>query len=733
MAEESNAVNPGGVVQGQPASGNPTQLRIAANAGIPIAGNIGDGQQDRTMDAIYKLAGGVLDPLIEQNSQEQYFEGVQRAAAGEAVKDIVKDQPAITQIFGPSAAVVGARTYAKQKAISEFGARMAEQMPKLAEQGPEALTRAASDTMNSLRTGDKMVDGALSLAMADQLAPLYKQHATQHYTYNQKLAKREQMGTWAGDMDAYEAQAKAAASPDGGVSAADKEALGANLLGRIVPFGDQTDDSYEDSIKQTLVTQARKGNFHVIDLMKRTGILGALDQDSQAQLEGVFKAAGGQALQKLYQTNPELAFKAATIARDHKQNPRLIPGKMAELNAEAARISGVPIEYAQLMPWAQADNLVGQVMTAQLNEQQTAAKKQQTIIDKEVEEQSKRAYAVSQFMFPGAIDTAVATGQLNSEQVENAMGSVLQTRPQPEQLARILANSPERKFKTAATLISNLMANPQDTPGVQTVARIYDSLRTQAPENASSIIGSYFSEKQADLVERYLDYTRQGAAPEAAWASAQVLSTAGKDQLPSSAKTEMHKAIRAVVEKENETWYNRNLVTDQTLRTIEAMTNAAARTGGSFGDTKHTAMEAYGRAKARGLQVFGQHAVLGSATDPSLLEWFGHAKDNAGPEASADAFNDVLTEGAKSLGLTLDSYVIMRRQMADGTPRFLVQLQAGERIQNFSFTGADVLARAKKKAETPKVGPITSTGAGRGAATTMSAGPGALSIPSPFQ
>lgn len=630
----------------------------------------------RTSELLLKMGGEVLAPKIAEAKQAQFQAGLQRAMAGEAVADIVADQPWYTQIFGPSSAAQGARAYAVAQRVAQFGADMERQMPKLAEQGPEALNASITKLMTDLRTGDPLADAAIQAQMVDQMAPLYKRHAKEHYLYQQRQASEAQVNSWLSQGAAYQQRAKAAAQGDKSVSAADVQADFERLLGSMGAFADQSDESYDRNVAGFLEMSAGQGNYHVIQAFRKNGLFDGLPPEQRQRLEQVFRSQGARALQEVL---PQLAVETAMFTKDMTQNPALIPQRAAELNAKAAALSGVPVEYAQLIPAVQLDNIAGSVLTAQARA--AAAQAQDGL---------KMAVAQQALTSPAGAGAYIQTGVADEKAVEAAALQMWGQLDAPGRAA-LLNRNPGVKLGAIAATLQAALNTDKDTPGLQQAAAVFQGLDATQK-------GAYFSEAQVKLLNRYVAY----GGGEGAWATARVAVPLAQDLLSAGEKGEVAKAVRSWAEKKNETWYYRNTVDDQSLRTIEAVIGRSVKDRGLM-DLDTSVQAALGRAVDQGqLQILGKHAIIGDGRGQQPLQQLFAQNRGAGPvgpTAAADAFEAVLSERAAALGAKLDTYTIMRQPDVRGEARFLVTLWANDREETIRLTSEEIRARAGKVAD----------------------------------
>lgn len=662
----------------------PAQSGASAQA-APIAPGISIGAPGvsdvgaKTFRAINDLASGLLQPKIKQAMQEQYIGGVQRAMTGEALGEIIKDQPWYTDIFAPSSALAGARTYTSQQAIAQWAGKMAEDMPKLAKGSPEELRSAAVGALQGFMTGDASADSLITSGVVEHMAPLFKQHAKEHYVYVQKLASSAQIEAWTATGATYQRLAATAASGKGTVSPEDVDAGKARLLGSIAPFADQSDDSYDRNIAHFLEASATGGNFQVIKLFKEAGLYDKITPDRKASLDRTLGVAGRKTLD---QKMPDFAMDVAMLVNDMTQNPKDIPAKVLALNARAAAVTGVT--EADLIPLSQLDNLIGNVMRHQAAAEVANAK---AVPAPDV----GVSIAESQMdLGPGALDQAVKTGLVKETDAERAGIKRWTLAATPEAKAKVLNSRTLAAFDTAKSEFVVTLRAEEFHPGVGKMAETYARL-------AENVKPLYFNEQDRALLDRFSAQVRAGTPPEAAWAVTRVTHAVNNYQLPENLKDEASKAIREVVENRNENFLGWNKVDEAGLRMAEAMTKKFYVADRSNNPPKVAAERSYAQARANGLDIQGKHAILNAQPkDRPLFAVVGE-----GEKATAEAFESLMAEKAKAIGASLDNYAAVRVPDRGGQAFIYVDVADSEgRSHQLHITSQEIKARVIKGVKT---------------------------------
>lgn len=685
--DPGNAVTAGGNASTQPVL-NQTQGVGGGNVNSVPTPVLDTSQSDATIKALLQLGSDVLAPKVKEAQAAQFMSGVEKAAQGEALTDIVKEQPWYTQIFGPSNAAMGARAYSTAEQIARFGADMESQMPLLAQQGPEVLRKYAQDSMKALLTGDPMADQAIQMAYVDQMGPLFKRHAKENYIYNQKLAVDQQGRDFKQLGDVYESRARAAAAPEATLSAKDLMAEQDKLLNSLAPFPGQTDQSYEKSLTGFIEAQASAGNFHAIKLLKDKGIYDAIPNDMRAALDRSMKPFARQALN---QQMPNYAVDMRMIVDDMAQDPRKVAARVAALNEKAARDTG--ITEAQLIPPEQVDNIVGNVLRHQAS---AGAAKADTDF--------KLAVARSALTQPGMMTKAIGVGATDAKSSEKAMIEAWAQTKDPAQRALMLNASTGTTYDGVKENLLQPLGSEEYNDAIGQSAAVFSKLTPY-------LQGKYYSdEKLRSTMTRFQSMIDMGTPPEAAWLTANKTMPLTEFQVPDKERSDIQKGIRSWVESNHENFVGWNNVDDAGLNTLEAMTMQAYKRERVFVKDPEVAIaRALATVEARGAQVIGKHVAIGSNGQRPLFDML-RVPDASGHSASVNetkaAFEAVMEEKAKLVGGNLKEMNIVRGQDYKGDARFLVESYDKEGMpKRWTIMGKEVREKAwaKSQAEVQRI------------------------------
>lgn len=258
---------------------------IMAKMGYQTAQSVGglttyNEQGDKTAAALFGFAETMLKPVAQELAARKFLEGVQRAASGEALTEIVNEQPWYSKIFGPSSAVEGARQYSLDAQAAKFDAAVQQAMPSLRNTSPDELPGIIQKMSKEFETGDPATDTQLGLRLTKVLPNLIQAHTREYYkaqqehAYNQRFEAAQQNAT-----------ALQIVSQDPMASEDDKLLRQANFLqGYILPNGADP-ESHKQFVATSLASLAEAGQFHALNVAVQAGVTRELPPEKRLQLE----------------------------------------------------------------------------------------------------------------------------------------------------------------------------------------------------------------------------------------------------------------------------------------------------------------------------------------------------------------------------------------------------------------------------------------------------------------
>lgn len=190
----------GGVPQAGAGSapGVRSELLFSGNAPVNRALNVPEIGPDRTMATLVKMGSDILAPKIKEVQTQRFVAGMQKAAAGQAITDIVDEQPWYAQLFNSTDVVDGARAYTAFAKSNEVATSLEVNMHKLRELDGPAFAEHVQKQIESTKTGDAATDAMVFQHAMKQMPHQMAAQAKGHYVWQQERmteAQRSAMGT----------------------------------------------------------------------------------------------------------------------------------------------------------------------------------------------------------------------------------------------------------------------------------------------------------------------------------------------------------------------------------------------------------------------------------------------------------------------------------------------------------------------------------------------------------
>lgn len=307
--------------QGAPAEGLGQNISFAfkPGSGVPVLQPVGQSQvqagirggpvtalnalrpqqQDpyatQTLDFLVQVGGAVLKPKIEQAKMERYVAGMQQAATGDAMQDIVERQPWYSRIFGDSDTVEGARAYTSEAVANKLLLDMQADMPRLREMDPGTVQAEYSRRMAAVLTGDKATDAAIMASLMRGMPAFMRLQAKEHYAWRQErasAAESEAFRTHAATMQALGVPYQSGLVSDEDYAEAQRRFLLSQL-----PAAGRDPESWKKDMTARLIGAARDGQFHALNVLRSRPEEGAptmlelLDDEQRVRVEAAITAA----------------------------------------------------------------------------------------------------------------------------------------------------------------------------------------------------------------------------------------------------------------------------------------------------------------------------------------------------------------------------------------------------------------------------------------------------------
>lgn len=323
-----------GGVQGQPVAGAAPRMQYVE---APPA--------DPTFLMLSKVAGSVLQGKIKQEQARAFVTGMQRAAAGEAIKDIAEGQPWYSRIFGDSDVVEGARVYTAQARAAEAAAAIEDDMVNVRQLGPEAANAYFSEMVAKHMTGDDATDAVLMQGFSRTLPASMRRQAKEHYAWKQEEASKAESSAL---LSAAELLQKRAGSDKQTENEYVQQAV--QLIAGMRPAAGRDIESWTKARVSDITTLAQAGKFHAVNVIKASGMLSMLPTDARVKVESAIDTAENRTIStKSFEYADEIGAIAGQAEVYHDGlDPDGVRQQIAALNERFRRETGIDRDLLSL-------------------------------------------------------------------------------------------------------------------------------------------------------------------------------------------------------------------------------------------------------------------------------------------------------------------------------------------------------------------------------------------------
>lgn len=417
---------------------------VGVHHGDLAQANVRMPQPDLTAQVLMKAGAEILAPAIEEQRNQQFVQGVQRAMQGEAVKDIQKQQPWYSRLFGDTPAIAGARAYEVQAKVNDIVAQQTANMDKLQTLDAPSATKHFSDLINQHMSGDPHTDTMFSKAMLDQLPGLMKAQAKAYHGHTQKVAVAAQAHNMATAGAALQSAGQLYA--DDTLNESDMEAKKRAYIASIMPPDGINEENYMKLLAAHARSAAESGQFHVIAALKESGGWDAMSPEQQNTANAAVNAAAVKHRDRYAFTfSKEIAELRSDAAKlPQGMTPNDIKKRYDAMNAAYQKLTGSPVGLF-------SSDEVANGLTGTLNylkeEEAKAAAHQATLANKQATADQKALaaqeldLAVQRHIVAGNAAQAKIITKATDDQIHMAAYKLFTDPEKPQQGTDLLRNN----------------------------------------------------------------------------------------------------------------------------------------------------------------------------------------------------------------------------------------------------------------------------------------------------
>lgn len=649
--------------------------------GLPRLQQVNKGPDNPTLDILSKLAGAVIEPRLKEARAEAFVTGMQRAASGEAVKDIANGDPWYTRIFGDSDVVEGARVYTAQAKAAEVAGSVEDSMGEVRKLAPDAAHAYYTQLIGNTLTGDAATDSTVMQSFARTLPATMRRQAKEHYAWRQEEASTAESSAVMANAGLLQKRANAGTQTD------DEYATNAvQFFSSLRPAEGRDPESWQKARTKDLLNLAQAGQFHAINVIRQSGMLNQLHPDQRTRIESALDSAENRTIaNKSFEYAAEIGRIAGEAEVYHDgMAPKQTFDQLAGLNERFRKETGIDRDIITLDKGVGIIKDVHQTLLREgerrVRDAEQQAVKAAEANDKAGAEQARIVGAMQAISVGNAAGAArVMPDSGVNEQFYQAFTAVGQAQGPQGQSTLLMSNyanggyvHPDIKkmYETRAAVAVGAQM-PNDFLSLHDQ---YASLKTQNPALADAYFGKV-ADRMA-LFDAYLTPGKPGSRGEAAAFLAAFGSAATPRPVPLD--VESRKQVReAMTTQHSAQWWNlmgqhrialREDQADQAMTALEPTFEKFRRLPGlSLDDVVRRGIEATTRES--GSEFLGGFFVRGNTGQQSLssmLKEFRPADEAAGTGDDAGdywdtKFQGVLANRAERVGANVKDPIAVTR------------------------------------------------------------------------
>lgn len=689
-----------------------TQARMGYQAAPSVGGLTQYNDTDKTAEAIFGFAESLLKPVAQEVASRKFLEGVQRAASGEQLTEIVNTQPWYSRIFGPSSAVEGARQYTLDAQAAKFDAAVEQAMPTLRNTSPDELPGILQTMSKEYETGDTATDTALSMRLLKTLPNIVQRQTREFYKQQQENANTARFDAWQGLGTSFQVTAQA------DMASEDDKLLREGLLLQALQLPPGVDpESWKQSLGTFASSLAEQGQFHTLAAVQNSGVLRNLTPEKRLQLERSVNSFKQQAARSAIDDymEPLATIKLKAMNNEYPSGKELI-AEYDKINAEYAKRSGndVPLVHKGEI---QASLLTARQAALALDrETAVAAGKADTL-----EQQTTLVNSLLETATTGRAKDAIQAAGGKASMVDDAFrAKFIALKGNPTAQAQLLLKdsidgSVVSSIKSDLTAMFNSAGDAMDANFQQgyELWKTLNELKPTTGDSANHAIAGYFEDKVAARYGAFHSALAGRSVEErgesAFLLSQRVLTNPGhtftKDERP-LALGFLDKQVRgntffgeqSLAGNANGYFSAPKPLTSSSQQIVMSMMQSKYKASAASNSGEAAMQDSFARAQADGLEVYGSYAWKNGVGRASLESKLKFADGKGTPLTKnmiANGLNSYVETRLKTFSdKTPDDVLLVRGPDGkDGDPTFFVSALVGGVWQPETyFTGRDLVA-----------------------------------------
>jgi hypothetical protein len=639
------------------------------------ARQVQEARPDPTMAALMKLGGTLLQPAIKREQEAVFMEGMQRAAQGEAVKEIVDEQPWYSKIFGPTNLVDGARAYSAAAKAASIATDLDARVEDISKMPGQEFARHINSVLNDASTGDGATDAIVKQQFMTQMPEVMKKQARSHYLYQQKQlieANRSYVGTAFAALTASDAAKRSAAGgtgEDGSIKVnttddGDTLVAAVRALDALETPTGMDPKVHKKSVAAEVVQAINTGSFAVYNTLVDSKAIDTFEPEQIAQIHAATNAMRTRTRAELPVEFSKVLANASAVAGRADNTQEDVLAAVEQINKAYAKMTGDKKPYVTAQGATSLLQLLDREQQQELERAKAASAKASTKAEKD------DANAALVLTTASGLKMGRAMAGVKSEVLRDAWATLAGTQPGAvnQARARNYTDNVDEVFAESMRLnIGNAVLNGSSS----TLNHVYTTQYLPLVQAAGTDIGEApalkYAGEHADVISAFHRYMKRIPNPtqidiDVAYAAA--IQPKPKDPT----KTEKEVAAELTTGRLGKFWdaLGGDAIALKDPAGAAHLLTPHIVAGADIGDAVRAA-----RATAKDINMLGGYHWRRGTNQADLVDYF-----NVKHDVPADERNRAVSMGvdtvAKENGLDSVTSVLQVANTNDGKPQLVV-------------------------------------------------------------
>lgn len=319
-------------------------LRTNASGGGAVltarALQIPESKGDATFQVLARLGGELIKPHLEAERTAAYVQGMQKAATGQAIKEIVDEQPWYSKLFGSTSLVDGARAYTASAKANTIAAEMEAALPELRKMPPSEFNAYATQQITAANTGDSATDMLIMQQVSATLPSVMKGQAKAHLRYQQETFENSILASAEAKFGLLGTVAAQAREPGSTKESADVLGAAIGVLDILEPPAEVDRAVHDKLLAEAAIKSISGGNFDTFRLLQDSGKLAKLDPQAAYQVQRAYDQASSRAKLNVPDSLLVKVAEFQTLARQPGVTDEVILAAANEINTTYSNLTG---------------------------------------------------------------------------------------------------------------------------------------------------------------------------------------------------------------------------------------------------------------------------------------------------------------------------------------------------------------------------------------------------------